>query len=80
MDRPIISLVPQAVSEDLLLALDHLKRAADTGEINVLAWIAIGPGGDYEIDVAGESQKEAAVVLRGLLPDLERELHKLRGK
>jgi len=62
----VIAMAPPAASGDTVRALEALLKEARAGKVVGLAWIALKPGGSFEVDVVGEAH-HAPVLLRGCI-------------
>lgn len=74
----MLDVVPQTISADTVHALEVLLAKAKVGDVIGVAFIALGPAGAYEVDVAGVANN-MPVFVRGLLPVLDDQLGKLIG-
>lgn len=74
----VFTVVPPAVSEETVSALEDLLEQARNGRVIGIAWICLQAGSDYEVDVAGEA-RAVPIHVRGLLGVLDDQLAKIIG-
>ncbi len=75
-ERVVLHLVRPTSSADIVQALEELLRDARRGQLVGLAWVAMHPGYEYSVDIAGETRR-CPTFTRGLLLKLDDELAKL---
>lgn len=75
---PVVTAVPTMVSTDTVEALELLLAKARNGELVGIAYIALGVGGVFEMDLAGVAY-DLPIYVRGLLPALDDKLGKIIG-
>lgn len=79
MAGKVVRLVPSAISQDTIAALEDLLTEARAGRVVGLAYVAMHKVYDYTVDVAGEC-KSTPTHTRGMLLTLDDELRDFAGK
>lgn len=72
----VLGLAETAPSKDCIEAVEYLRQEVMAGRVIGLAWGALKPGYQYEVDAAGEAKKSPEFT-QGVMLKLIRELGKL---
>lgn len=74
----ILTMAPSAVSAETVLTLETLLHEARSGRLVGIAYVAMHPGGGFEVDAVGEAKRQP-IVARGELQSLDDQLGHLVG-
>lgn len=77
-ERSVVTLVPDAVSQETIKTLELLLRDARNGQVIGVAYICMHKGYQYSVNIAGETRRSPTLT-RGILTVLDDQLSKIIG-